>query len=414
MTPPSGKWISAAFVSETTRKPWEFWSVPAAPEGGKLVLARAFGANMIHNHLYTRLQTGTHLCSFTHLCTRCWSGDVVCFLSWTENKNVCLFCRRHDSGRIMSSGAPKGPRLVTLERLNKQREDNDLEFKQKRVTSFQSFFARVLRTSENPLTHPVTPACSTQTVSEEPFVTILPIPLTPSFRGSSLPSARAATTLLRPHTPFLGSSSFPAVADEIMDDVPVMIPPISGHPRVSSRLEQHNSPVRPFSHEDRFTVDYPPVSKKRAGRIDEEIYFNHATHHPMRWKERPKDFFCVCDLNPCVPRMGFGEEAEREVSGTTPTVRKRGRYSDGTHKDDMSDRQKRRIGTQLFENFKGALAESFPVHEFTEDFWTLYETRLFRAKFEPLFHAHASQYDDEARWSHVEMYYNLIERKDFK
>jgi len=34
-------------VPETTSKPWEFWSVPVAPETGKLVLARAFGAHMV-------------------------------------------------------------------------------------------------------------------------------------------------------------------------------------------------------------------------------------------------------------------------------------------------------------------------------------------------------------------------------
>jgi len=33
-----GKCISAPFVPETARNPWEFWSVPAAPEVAKLVL----------------------------------------------------------------------------------------------------------------------------------------------------------------------------------------------------------------------------------------------------------------------------------------------------------------------------------------------------------------------------------------
>jgi hypothetical protein len=42
---------------------------------------------------------------------------------------------------------------------------------------------------------------------------------------------------------------------------------------------------------------------------------------------------------------GFGEEAEGE--DITPASRKRGKYIDGAHKDDMSDRQKRRIGAEL-------------------------------------------------------------------
>jgi len=37
-SPPSGKCISASFVPETARNPWEFWSVPAAREVAKLVL----------------------------------------------------------------------------------------------------------------------------------------------------------------------------------------------------------------------------------------------------------------------------------------------------------------------------------------------------------------------------------------
>jgi len=47
VAPPSGKWIPAAFVPQTTPKPWEFWSVPAVHEAGKLVLARAFGAHTV-------------------------------------------------------------------------------------------------------------------------------------------------------------------------------------------------------------------------------------------------------------------------------------------------------------------------------------------------------------------------------
>jgi len=87
----------------------------------------------------------------------------------------------------MSGGAPKGPRMTTLEKQNKQREDNDPEYKQQRLNSFQLFFTRTLQTSENPLTHPGTPACSTQTVSAAPTATTLPPPLPPSFRAASLP-----------------------------------------------------------------------------------------------------------------------------------------------------------------------------------------------------------------------------------
>jgi len=56
--------------------------------------------------------------------------------------------------------------------------------------------------------------------------------------------------------------------------------------------------------------------------------------------------------------MGFGEDAKRESSATTPASRKRGKYCDSEHKDDMSDRQKRCIRVQLFVNFETALAES--------------------------------------------------------
>jgi len=99
---------------------------------------------------------------------------------------------------------------------------------------------------------------------------------------------------------------------------------------------------------------------------------------------------------------GFGEEVEVDSAMTTAS-RKRGKYSDGVHKDEMSDRQQRRIGAELFENFEAALAESFPAHEFAQAFRTLYESRQFRGKYEPLFHGKASQHD-EAQWSHVEMY----------
>jgi len=104
----------------------------------------------------------------------------------------------------MSGGAPKGPRMATLEKQNKQREDNDPEYKQQGLNSFQSFFTRTLRTSENPLTHPGTPACSTQTVSAAPTATTLPTPIPPSFRAASLPAAPAATTLPKSLPPSLG------------------------------------------------------------------------------------------------------------------------------------------------------------------------------------------------------------------
>jgi len=87
----------------------------------------------------------------------------------------------------MSGGAPKGPRMATLEKQNKQREDNDPEYKQQRLNWFQSFFTRVLRTSENPLTHTGTPACSTQTVSAAPIATTLRKP-SPTFIQSSISS----------------------------------------------------------------------------------------------------------------------------------------------------------------------------------------------------------------------------------
>jgi len=45
--------------------------------------------------------------------------------------------------------------------------------------------------------------------------------------------------------------------------------------------------------------------------------------------------------------MGFREETERE-SVIAQASRKRGKYNDGTHKDDMSDRQQRHIGAELF------------------------------------------------------------------
>jgi len=194
--------------------------------------------------------------------------------------------------------------MAILEKQNKLREDNDPEFKQKLLASFQSFFARAVRTSENPLTYPDTPACSAQIVSAAPNVIMLPIPLTPSLRAASLPSALAATTLLKPFTFLLGPAFVPAAANEIMEDSLVVILFISPHSGGSSHLHQHNSPAKPFSLEDGFTAGYPPVPKTRAGRMDDEIYFNHATQRPMCWKECARDFFCVCDLNSSVPCNG--------------------------------------------------------------------------------------------------------------
>jgi len=79
-------------VPQTAPKPWKFWSVPAAPESGKLVLARRLVHTWCHNHLSTRLQTGTqHLCCFAQLCTCCRPGYVVYFLSWTEHKKYVCF-----------------------------------------------------------------------------------------------------------------------------------------------------------------------------------------------------------------------------------------------------------------------------------------------------------------------------------
>eukprot|EP00277_Geminigera_cryophila_P032021 CAMPEP_0173063948 /NCGR_PEP_ID=MMETSP1102-20130122/4710_1 /TAXON_ID=49646 /ORGANISM="Geminigera sp., Strain Caron Lab Isolate" /LENGTH=239 /DNA_ID=CAMNT_0013930893 /DNA_START=217 /DNA_END=936 /DNA_ORIENTATION=+ len=201
----------------------------------------------------------------------------------------------------MSGGAPKGPRMATPERLNKQREHNDPEYKQQRHNSFHSFFARTLRTSENSLTHPGTPACSTQTVSAEPTATTLSTPLTPSFRTASLLASPAATTLPKSLAPSLGPASLAAAVDEIMADAPAVIPPISAHSGGFSRLRQHNPAARPFLHED----GYPPVPKTLTGRIDNKIYLHHATQQPVRWKARAKDFFCVCDLNLGVPFNGM-------------------------------------------------------------------------------------------------------------
>ena len=63
----------------------------------------------------------------------------------------------------MSGGAPKGPRMATLEKWNKTREKKDPEFKEQQNQLRQSFFAPVVRTSGNPSTHAGTPACSMQT-----------------------------------------------------------------------------------------------------------------------------------------------------------------------------------------------------------------------------------------------------------
>jgi len=209
----------------------------------------------------------------------------------------------------MSGGARKGPRMATLEKQNKQREDNDPEYKQHRLNSCQSFFTRTLRTSENSLTHPGTPACSTQTVSAATTATTLSTPLPPSFRATSLPAAPAATTLPKSLPPSFGPAYLPAAVDEIMDDAPVVIPPESAHSGGFYHLQQHNPAARPFLHADGFTathipVSNPPVPKTRAGLTDDTIYFNHATQRPERWNVSAKLFLCVCDLNPSVPCPG--------------------------------------------------------------------------------------------------------------
>jgi len=132
-----------------------------------------------------------------------------------------------------------------------------------------------------------------QTVSAAPTVTMLPIPLTPSLRAASLLSALAATTLLKPLTFLPGPASVPAAANEIMEDSLVVIPLISPHSGGSSHLQQHNSPARPFSHKDGFTAGYPPVPKKNAGTMDDEIYFNHATAAYALERTRQVLLLCV-------------------------------------------------------------------------------------------------------------------------
>jgi len=198
----------------------------------------------------------------------------------------------------MSGGAPKSPRMATLEKWNKTREKKDPEFRRQQNQLRQSFFAPVVRTSGNPSTHAGTLACITQTVSAAPTAATLPTPPTPSFRIASQPATPSAIMLPKSLTPALGPESLPSVADEITEDA---IPPISTQSGGASHLQQHNSPDRPFLLEDGFiascprqVLSYPSVPKTRAERIDEKIYFNHATQRPVRWKARAKDFFCVC------------------------------------------------------------------------------------------------------------------------
>ena len=161
----------------------------------------------------------------------------------------------------MSGGAPKGPRMATLERRNKKRETKDPEFKQKQHKLSQSFFPLVVWTRGNSLTHAGTPACSTQTVSAAPTADTLPTPLTPLFRVASLPAAPAATPLPKPLTPALGPASLPAAPDEIMQDTRAVIPPTSTQSGGSCHLQQHNPPDRPFI----IIIDYAP--KNRAPRL---------------------------------------------------------------------------------------------------------------------------------------------------
>ena len=160
------------------------------------------------------------------------------------------------TGRIMSGGAPKGPRMATLEKQNKQREDNDPEYKQQRLNSFQSFFTRTLRTSENALTQPRTPACSAETVSAAPTATTLPTPLPLSSRAASLPAAPAATTLPKSLPPSLRPAYLPAAVDAIMDEAPAVILPVSAYSGGFSHLQQHNPTARPFLHAERFTATH--------------------------------------------------------------------------------------------------------------------------------------------------------------
>jgi len=88
------------------------------------------------------------------------------------------------------------------------------------------------------------------------------------------------------------------IMDEIIDEAPAVIPPVSAHSGGFSHLQQHNPAARPFLHAEGFTathipVSYPPAPKTRAGRIDDTIYFNHATQRPERWNVSAKLFVCV-------------------------------------------------------------------------------------------------------------------------
>jgi len=60
-------------------------------------------------------------------CVRKWS----IFRVGLKRKNVCLFSH----SRVMSGGAPKGPRMATLDKQNHQRGHNDPEYKQQRCSS---------------------------------------------------------------------------------------------------------------------------------------------------------------------------------------------------------------------------------------------------------------------------------------
>ena len=106
-----------------------------------------------------RVVLGRERRAYECMCVRVWCvcmGMCMCqkmvyFQSWTEMQK-CMFVFSQEGQRV-SGGASKGSRMATLQKQNKQREDNNPEYKQKQLYLFQLFFTRTLRTSENPLTH---------------------------------------------------------------------------------------------------------------------------------------------------------------------------------------------------------------------------------------------------------------------
>ena len=157
---------------------------------------------------------------------------MVYFLSWTETQkcmfvfsqqghtNVCLFShsrvkslrstkrrtRQFSLSRVaVTYQRPrvKGVRGMKTSAGAGHSEDSSGGTEQ--VNTLQSFFTHTLRTSENPVRQPGTPACSTQTVSVAPTATTLPTALPTSFRVASLPVAPAATTL--PKSPTFSRTS---------------------------------------------------------------------------------------------------------------------------------------------------------------------------------------------------------------